>query len=211
MSSRIFFITGVVALALAWGWPVPQLAQQVFFGHMIMHMLNVAVAAPLLSLAIAGKHFDPVNRWPWLFAAIPASVVELVIVWGWHAPVPHHLARMTTLGLFAEQSTFLLSGIWVWLSAFGGAAYDDKARRGTGVVGLLLTSMHMTFLGALLGLSPRPLYPHHHGFGALTSLADQHLGGAIMLVVGGIVYLSGGLWLTVEVLTERKLFQEPAQ
>jgi cytochrome c oxidase assembly factor CtaG len=27
------------------------------------------------------------------------------------------------------------------------------------------------------------------------SIADQHLGGALMLLVGGAVYLAGGLWL----------------
>jgi putative membrane protein len=27
-------------------------------------------------------------------------------------------------------------------------------------------------------------------------LSDQHLGGAIMLIVGGASYLAGGLWLT---------------
>jgi putative membrane protein len=67
-------------------------------------------------------------------------------------------------------------------------------------VGLLLTSMHMTLLGALLALSPRPLYFHIAGFSGLTPLEDQHLGGAIMLLVGGVSYLLGGLWLTVGLL-----------
>ena len=60
--------------------------------------------------------------------------------------------------------------------------------------------MHMTLLGALLALSPRLLFEHHHGHGELTPLEDQHLGGAVMLVVGGIVYLSGGLTLTVDLV-----------
>ncbi|MEZ6132908.1 MAG: cytochrome c oxidase assembly protein [Planctomycetaceae bacterium] len=202
MLNRTLVIAGIMALGIAWIWPVPQLAQQAFFGHMIMHMLNVAVAAPLLSLAIAGSRFDPVDRCPWLFVAIPASVVELIIVWGWHAPVPHHVARMHPAGLAAEQLMFLISGLWVWLSAVGGTSdVTRRGRRGTGVIGLLLTSMHMTLLGALLGLSPRSLYPHHDGFGLLSSVADQHLGGAIMLVVGGVAYLAGGLWLTLEVLS----------
>jgi putative membrane protein len=68
---------------------------------------------------------------------------------------------------------------------------------------LLLTSMHMTLLGALLALPPRALYSHHAEGGALTPLEDQHLGGAIMLVAGGIAYLAGGLALTVEILRRR--------
>ena len=71
-------------------------------------------------------------------------------------------------------------------------------RAAAGVVALLLTSMHMTLLGALLALSPRPLYAHAgHGPSALD---EQHLGGAIMLGVGGVSYLAGGLWLSVRLL-----------
>ena len=63
------------------------------------------------------------------------------------------------------------------------------------MIGLLLTSMHMTLLGALLALTPRPLYAHAEGVFGLTSIDDQHLGGAIMLAVGGVSNLAGGLWL----------------
>ena len=34
----------------------------------------------------------------------------------------------------------------------------------------------------------------------IAALADQHLGGAIMLLVGGVAYLAGGLWLTAGLL-----------
>ena len=88
----------------------------------------------------------------------------------------------------------------MWLSAFGGGASRRGDRTGAGVLGLLLTSMHMTLLGALLALTPRPLYAHADGFSRLTPLEDQHLGGAIMLLVGGASYLIGGLWLTVRLV-----------
>ena len=55
--------------------------------------------------------------------------------------------------------------------------------------------MHMTLLGALLALAPRRLYVHADGFAGLTPLADQDLGGAIMLLMGGVSYLLGGLGL----------------
>jgi putative membrane protein len=67
------------------------------------------------------------------------------------------------------------------------------------VVALLLTSMHMTLLGALLALAPRPLY-HRAPASMPSALDDQHLGGAIMLLVGGLAYLAGGLGLTLDVL-----------
>ncbi len=193
-------LLGLLSLAVAWSGPLPELAHHAFFAHMTMHMLVVAVAAPLLSLAIAGTRFDPVIKYAVFFAPIPASVAELIIVWAWHAPGLHHLARMTFWGLVSEQGSFLLAGIAVWISAFGGTSPRSRSRSAAGVIGLLLTSMHMTLLGALLALAPRSVYAHHQGFSTMSALQDQHLGGAIMLVVGGIVYLSGGLWLTVDLL-----------
>lgn len=194
---RALLILGLLTLAAAWLTALPQLARQAFWAHMTMHMAVVAVAAPLIALGVAGTRFDPVCVAPALFAPIPASIVELLVVWVWHAPALHHLARHSTAGLMAEQGTFLISGLLVWLAAFGGAAQRGGNRSAAGVVGLLLTSMHMTLLGALLALAPRPLYHHGTGFTGLTPLDDQHLGGAIMLTVGGIAYLAGGLWLMV--------------
>jgi putative membrane protein len=183
-----------------WLGPLPQLARRAFWAHMTMHMGVVAVASPLLALGIAGSRRDPVRSAPGLFAPIPASVLELVVVWAWHAPALHHAARHSTAGLVAEQGMFLLAGLLVWVSAFGGEVSCRGNRTAAGVVGLLLTSMHMTLLGALLALTPRPLYRHAGGFSGLTPLEDQHLGGAIMLLAGGLAYLLGGLGLTAGLL-----------
>ena len=79
----------------------------------------------------------------------------------------------------------------------------QQERTGAGIAALLLTSMHMTLLGALLALTPRALYVHTAHDTGLAALDDQHLGGAIMLLVGGVSYLLGGLWLTVRLFRAR--------
>jgi putative membrane protein len=201
---RAFTATlGLVALGAAWFGPMHAMALGPFSAHMAMHMGVVAIAAPLLALAISDSDLDPVPRAPRLFAAIPASVLELFAVWVWHAPVLHHVARHTTGGLVAEQATFLASSLLVWLAALGGDARAGGTRTGAGIVALLLTSMHMTLLGALLALAPRPLYAHAGHRSAMAPLEDQHLGGAIMLVVGGVAYLVGGLGLAAALLRGR--------
>jgi len=139
-------------------------------------MAVVAIAAPLLAYAIA----VPANVSPTI-----ASLVELVGVWLWHTPALHNAARHDLPTYIAEQATFLLTGLLLWTAVLH--------RRAEGIIALLLTAMHMTLLGALIAMSPRPLYSH-------SQLDDQHLGGAIMLLVGGIVYLSGGLALSGDLL-----------
>lgn len=194
-----FFIAGLLMLFFVWGL-LPILVPPTFYAHMIMHMGVVAVAAPLLAIGIAGGGSDPVIKFPHLFAPIPISLIELVVVWAWHTPGLHHLSRHTVLGTLTEQSMFLTCGLLLWLSAFGGGSHLEANRAAAGVIGLLLTMMHMVLLGALLALTPRPLYSHDHSHAGLTPLEDQHLGGAIMLVGGGVSYLLGGLWLSVRVL-----------
>lgn len=199
-------IGGLMVLAAAWLGPLGRLAPGAFSAHMAAHMAVVAVAAPLLALGIAGGRFDPFRKFPGLAAPIPISFLELAVVWAWHAPALHHAARHTVAFFVAEQGMFLLAGLSLWLSLFGGKAHVGPNRCGTGVVALLLTSMHMTLLGALLALAPRPLYAHaERPMGGMASIAleDQQLGGAIMIVAGGASYLLGGLWLTARLLRGR--------
>ena len=184
-------------LAATWLGPLPALSRHSFAAHMTLHMLVVAVAAPLLALGLAGGRFDPLRSRPRLFAPVPASIVELVVVWTWHAPALHHAARSDVLIFAIEQATFLAAGLLLWFSVLGAGALRTANRAGAGIVALLLTSMHMTLLGALLALSPRPLYGHAATTGTLSAIDDQQLGGAIMLVVGGVVYLLGGVALTI--------------
>ena len=206
---------GLLVLAAAWLGVFERLLPGPFSAHMAMHMGVVAVAAPLLAFGLAGTPADPARRYPRLFAVVPASIAELILVWAWHTPALHHAARHSSAMFVLEQGSFLLSGLWLWGAAVGG---DRHERAGAGIVGLLLTCMHMTLLGALLALPPRALYDHgaaseaagaHAGHAAhgparstagsplISPLADQHLGGAIMIVLGGAAYLCGGLWLAL--------------
>ncbi|MBC8130250.1 MAG: cytochrome c oxidase assembly protein [Rhizobiaceae bacterium] len=201
-------------LALLWFGPLPARAQGSFAAHMVMHMGVVAIAAPLLAIGLA-------RLWPGLMAGIPAglalaaSFAEFVVIWGWHAPALHDAARVEMPLFVAEQASFLLAGLFVWATALGTAEEGPRGKTGAGgdtsglgaraagVAGLLMTSMHMTLLGALLLFSPRPLYACADlcsPAASMTPLEDQALGGVIMLVVGGAAYLTGGLVLLASVL-----------
>jgi len=197
---HLALLAGLAVLAAAWLGPLPALAPRYFSAHMTMHMAVVAIAAPLIALGVSGGRLDLTYRYPALFSPIPASLLELLVVWVWHAPALHHAARSSVAGLVLEQGAFLLSGLLVWLAAFGSESARSGIRAGAGVVALLLTSMHMTLLGALLALAPRALYTHGAIHTGRSPLDEQHLGGAIMLAVGGASYLAGGLWLSVRLL-----------
>ncbi len=197
MTGAALILGGLAVLAFAWGGPLPGLVPGSFAAHMTLHMIVVGIGAPLLAIGLAARLRG--GRIEDLPPAIPAilTVLDLVVVWGWHAPALHHAARSTPLVLGIEQATFAAVTLGLWLTAFAGPAL-------AGALALFATSMHMTLLGALLGLATRPVFPGHHdhggGFGGLSALEDQHLGGAVMLGVGGAVYLLAALWLASRIL-----------
>jgi len=193
MSRRWPLLAGLALLGAVWLGPLPQLAAQRFAAHMTMHVVVVAIAAPLLALGLGGARIDPVRRWPAAFQPVLVSLIELVVVWAWHAPAVHHLSRHHGWAMALEQGSFLAVGLALWLSAFGGDVALRDRRRPAGVFALLMTSMHMTLLGVLLALAPRPLFGHD-------ALADQQLGGVLMLAAGGTSYLVGGLYLLAGLL-----------
>jgi putative membrane protein len=168
--------------------------------HMIVHMTTVAVAAPFLVVAISGTRLDPVIQIPW-FGPVLASVAELLVIWLWHVPALRRMAKMEPDAMLVEQASFLLAGILFWAACF--RPREEGAQRLAGIVGLLFTSVHMTLLGVLLTLAPRPLY----GDGEVTCLGftlsrevDQQLGGAVMLMVGATAYLLGAVILLADIL-----------
>ena len=198
---------GLLVLAATWLGPLPGLSRGAFAAHMLMHMGVVAVAAPMIAVGLAGGRHDPARRWPRWFAPMVASALEFVVVWAWHAPALHHAARHVPGLLVLEQGSFLLVGLLVWIAAFGGDAARRRDRAAAGVAGLLMTSMHMTLLGVLLALASRPLYGGHGDVLTLSSLSplqDQHLGGVLMLVFGGVSYLAGALVLLAGLLRDRR-------
>jgi putative membrane protein len=199
-----FLALALMVLAAVWLGPLPDIARHSFSAHMTMHIAVVAVAAPLVALALSGTRADPVRTLPRLMSPIPASLIELVIVWAWHVPALHHAARHNAWALLSEQGSFIAAGVLLWISAIGGTCEQRRLRAGPGVLALLFTSIHMTLLGALFAMANRPLFHSAaESASAPSSLADQHLGGAIMLLVGGASYLAGGLWLTAIMLRPR--------
>lgn len=195
MSPRLVTAAGAAILLLAWAGPLPGLVPGSFAAHMVLHMSVVGLGVPLLAIGLAPELRDRLPATAMLLPII-VSVLDFVVVWGWHAPALHHLSRTEPAMLALEQASFAGIALLVWLVAFTGPALS-------GALTLFFTSMHMTLLGALIGLAPRPIYAGHtHGAGwlGLDAMADQHVGGVVMLAIGGVVYLGGGLFLAARAL-----------
>jgi putative membrane protein len=195
---RLSLAAGMTLLAAIWIGPLLTAWRESFAAGMVAHMGVVAVAAPLIAIGLP-QRFRPGPGMP-TAAAVIASLFELLAVWGWHAPAMRAVAEASLPGTVAEQATFLFAGLLLWSTSFAGG---ERIHAATGAAALLLTSIHMTLLGSLLALSPRPLYgiADVTCFGVvIDATRDQQIGGVIMLLAGALVYLLGGLSLVGRLL-----------
>ncbi|TBY81976.1 MULTISPECIES: cytochrome c oxidase assembly protein [Rhizobium] len=197
---NLALVAGIFALCLALTLLATSWNDGSLTAHMIVHMTTVAIAAPLLAIAVSGRRPDPAVHLPW-FGPLLASVAELLVVWLWHMPALRRLAETRLDAMLLEQASFLLAGILLWTACF--RRHEEGTQRLAGIIGLLFTSIHMTLLGVLLTLAPRPLY----GVGDVTCLGfalsrdtDQQLGGVVMLLVGAASYMLGAIILLADVL-----------
>lgn len=174
---------GMLALAVlvaAFVSPLCALSAALFSARVVHHVLLVAVAAPLLALAL------PVRR---TLSPGAGLLLSTLVLWGWHLPAAYDLA-MADMGVYwIMQLTLLGSAAVFWQ-----AVLDPRAASGTALLSIVAAYVQMGMLGALLTFAPDALYAIHQvapmAWG-LTPLADQQLGGLIMWVPAGLAY---GLW-----------------
>jgi putative membrane protein len=96
----------------------------------------------------------------------------------------------------AQHVSFLGSALLFWRSLIHGRG---RMAYGGAVLFLFTTAMRNSALGALPTFSPRPWYGEYARATAawgLTPLVDQQIGGLVMWVPAGVVYVAGALWRT---------------
>lgn len=167
----------VAVLAIAFVSPLCALSSALFSVRVVHHVLLIAVAAPLLALALPQRRAGA--------PALPFAV-STMLLWAWHVPAAYD-AALSHVGVYwAMQLTLLASALWFWRAVFapGRNPVDSLAFVVAGFA-------QMGLLGAILTFAPTPLYAAHQTapmLWALLPLADQQLGGLVMWVPAGVPY-----------------------
>jgi cytochrome c oxidase assembly factor CtaG len=181
---------------------------------MLQHELLMAVAAPLLvashplgvwswalSLparrAIGAALHRPAWQHLWYWLCMPAAAWSLhaIALWGWHVPALFDAAVHDPLVHTLQHTSFLASALLYWWTVLRA---QTRAAQGVAVASLFATMLHSGALGALLALSPQAwyaAYAHRTLAFGLGALEDQQLGGLVMWVPAGLIYLAAGLAL----------------
>jgi putative membrane protein len=212
------------AFAYAGGWltlvvalvsPLHPLGEVLFSAHMTQHELLMLVAAPLivlgrpviaflwalpreqsLRLGTFAKQRSVQKVWQSVTKPLMAWAVHAIALWIWHAPILFQATLKSDLVHTLQHVSFLGSALLFWWSLLH--APRTSLSYGAGTLYLFTTSIHSGLLGALITFAATVLYPAYSlttSQWGLTALEDQQLGGLIMWVPAGLVYIIAGLAL----------------
>jgi len=221
----VSFALGWAALAIALLSPIDTVAEHSFAIHMVQHELLMVVAAPLIVLgrpletfawgvtaqvrraaAAVARSSAVQELWHPVTSPLGAWSLHALALWIWHVPVLFALA-LTSFGWHVAQHTcFFASALGFWWSVF---ARGSRTAGAWSIASLFTTMLHTSALGALLTFAPSAWYPLDGAAASgLTALEDQQLGGLVMWVPGGLVYMVAGLalvrhWLSAPRVAER--------
>lgn len=211
----IAFTGGLLALVAALVSPLDAMGGALFSAHMTQHEVLMLVAAPLLvfgrplapfllalpaglrrRLVEAGKANWVKNTWHLLVNPFVAWLIHAAILWAWHAPLLFQATLENEWIHAAQHLSFLVSALLFCEALVHGRA--GRLGYGAAVVYLFTTAVHTSVLGALLTFSGTlwyPVYQQTTPAWGLTPMDDQQLGGLIMWVPAGLVYIVAGLVL----------------
>ena len=209
---------GLITLAIALMSPIDPLGGQLFFMHMIQHMITIMVSAPLLWL---GEPFPfllwglPVSVRPWvggLFAqgtlirtglqalTQPAFVwLSFVAVYGgWHDPLLYNQALLHSWVHDIQHLTFFATAMLFWWLVIDAGPHIQRTPlwgRLVMVVGVIPVNMAV---GIVIATATEILYPYYATvprIWGITALTDQATAGVIMWTSGSEMLVLAIIWL----------------
>ncbi|MGN6373403.1 MAG: cytochrome c oxidase assembly protein, partial [Solirubrobacteraceae bacterium] len=207
------FLAGLATIALALGEPIDGLADELFWVHMIQHVLLLVVAAPLLVIgapwmpvwrafplafrrrvarAVARRRWAAPLRATARLCSLPvvAFVLMNADILAWHLPAAYEETLRSNAAHYAEHATFLLLGVIGWAQAIDSPPYRSRLslpHRGVFAFGSMVVGWLLALPMAFAG---KPWYAHyaelHHRPGGISAIADQYLAAGIMWVPASI-------------------------
>ena len=212
---HLAFAAGWTSLCLALVSPLHRLGDVLFSAHMFQHEIQLLIAAPLIAASHSGVTMlyampritrQPVgarittieNNTPFsiVFSPLGAFTIHAAALWLWHIPYLYQATIESDFLHALQHLSFFLSGVLFWSALFG--AGRSKMTYGAGVLYVFGTAAHCSALGALLTFSSviwYPIYTDRTELWHLTPLQDQQIGGLLMWVPSGVVFILIGIWM----------------
>jgi putative membrane protein len=218
------FLGGIAAIIATIASPLDALGNHLLFVHMAQHYILMSVAPPLIVLAaptvpmlrglprwFVRPVLGPLIRAVWLrrfFKVLVTPRVAWVLMnaayIGWHIPAAYEFALRYWQWHVVEHACFLVSSILFWWPVIQPWPGRFSGSRWMLLPYLLGADVINTAISALLCFSGRVLYPSYAEQPRLfeiSPLGDQAAAGALMWVLGSIVFLIPAMYITLKLLS----------
>jgi cytochrome c oxidase assembly factor CtaG len=219
---HLSFFAGWATLFLALTSPIHELGEQLFSAHMLQHEILILISAPLISASLPGatllwafapRHRSGIGKWiqgiehsrpiESLTSPLNAWILEAAALWLWHIPFLYQATLHSDWVHAAQHLSFLGTAVLFWSALYG--VGRSAMSYGAATLYVFGTAVHCSALGALLTFSQVLWYPAYRSTTSvwgLTPLEDQQLGGAIMWVPSGLVFIAVAMVLMGRWLAE---------
>ena len=195
------FFAGLLLLLGSLTGPLHDLSDYYLFSaHMIQHLLLAFAMPPLLLYGTPGWMIEPLLRPPfirWLGRRLTRpsgafACFNLVLV-AWHVPPLYNLA-MDHHGVHIVQHLMIMVvSVILWWPVLSPSAELPRAPYPVQMLYLFVVGLPMVVVSIFISMADTVLYPYYAAaprvWTLLTPHADQHLGGLIMWIPGGLVFL----------------------
>jgi cytochrome c oxidase assembly factor CtaG len=214
---RPAFVAALVAMLAAACSPIDELSGELFWVHMVQHLILLMLVAPLLVLAAPwlplwfglpqkvrdaiGRRFGRIlrnlsSRLQGRMWALVSLLLFVLGMWIWHWPRLYDLALSNDiLHDYGEHNTFLVVGLLFWLQVLPSPPFRPALGLAGRALYLVAAILQNVLLSVVLGFAPHPLYAPYaalaHRPGGLSALSDQQLGAAIMWSIGDLPFVLG--------------------
>lgn len=212
------FAAGMLVLVVALVTPIDTIGEErLFWVHMCQHVLIGDIAPFLVVLGLTGPLLRPVLALPGVYrlrgvahplVALPLWAANLAV---WHVPALYDAALAHSAVHALQHGLFFVCGALVWSTLFevlpGPRWFGTGARAGY-LAGMWFFSLA---LSSVFLWSRHPFYepyvraPRMWGF---SPLADQRLGGGVMLLEGSLIMLGVLIWLGLRWFEEAEARQQ---
>ena len=196
----VVFLTGVLVVFIALMSPLHELGDKFLFSaHMVQHLVLMLVVPPLLLMGTPGWILRPLLRPHRIMAAaqfltrpVVAFVLFNAVLVFWHVPGLYDLALRERDIHILEHLTFTVTAVIMWWPILSPLPELPRSPYLGQIIYLFLQPTIPSLLGAVITFSDGVLYswyaeaPRLWGISAHT---DQQIGGLIMWVPGGLVFL----------------------
>ena len=218
----VAFAAGIALLLLTLISPIDAYSDDLFWVHMVQHMLLVMLIAPLLLLGapatLALRAASPRVRATYLvpllnsralrFLTHPAIALFLFIgsIWIWHIPTLYDGAIGSEPLHFFEHGAFLGGALLFWWLIVGVDASRLRPKYVTRIAILILAVIQNLGLALILSTDGDVLYKTYERLAAIRewgpeALLDQQIG-------GGVMWVPGTMMLAVAVLVTAYFWAE---